>query len=393
MKILHAIQSLSPADGGPPQAVRNLMRAFPSLGVQAEVLCLDEPDADFLQDVTAPVHALGGRRSRFGYTRAVPEWLRMHVARFDAIVVHGIWSYTNLAVHRVAWEFDRPYAIFPHGALDPWFNKRYPLKKLKKQIFWHWQYPVLRDAKAILFTSETERDLAATSFSPHRWNAMPVPYGAMEPDGDAMTHAAAWFERMPELLPNGQPLRYLLFLARIHEKKGCDLLLEAFARVAKNAPDLHLVIAGPDQVGLQAKLQQHAAAVGIAGRVHWPGMLRGDVKWGALRSCEAFVLPSHQENFGIAVAEALACGRPVLISNQVNIWQDIVADQTGLVAEDTLAGTQKLLEDWLALTENQRAAYAARALPSFRKRYSMHETARAIRQLFSGEAATESAGR
>lgn len=385
MKILHTIQSLSPADGGPPQAVRNLMRAYREWGVEAEAFCMDEPETEFLRDVAAPVHALGGRRSRFGYSTEVRRWLEAHAADYDAVVVHGIWSYQNLAVHAAAQKRGVPYAVFPHGALDPWFNKQYPVKKLKKSLFWRWQYPVLRDAKAVLFTSETERELAGTSFRPSLWNGIPVPYGAMEPEGDAAAQREAFLARMPQLADSGgRARRFLLFMARIHEKKGCDLLLEAFARVAQSERDLDLVMAGPDQVGLQVRLQGQARARGIAERVHWPGMLSGDVKWGALRCCEAFVLPSHQENFGIAVAEALACGRPVLISNQVNIWPDIAEDRAGLVEEDSLAGTEKLLRGWLEMDSEKRSGYADRAIPCFRKRYSMRETARTIRDLFAG---------
>ena len=386
MRILHTIQSLSLEDGGPPQAVRNLMKAYSELGVQAEVLCMDEPGTEFLKDVAAPVHALGGRRSRFWYSADVRHWLETRVKDYDAVVVHGIWSYQNLAVREAAVKCEVPYAVFPHGALDPWFNQRYPLKKLKKQLFWRWQYPVLRDAKAVLFTSETERDLAATSFKPSGWNGRPVPYGAMEPEGDAEAQRKAFLERMPQLRDGeGGSRRFLLFLARIHEKKGCDLLLEAFARVGQVDEELQLVMAGPDQVGLQARLQEQAKGHGIGERVHWPGMLSGDVKWGALRCCEAFVLPSHQENFGIAVAETLACGRPVLISNQVNIWPDIVEDHAGLVEEDSLAGTEALLRRWLEMGDEERTVYVERTLPCFRKRYSMRETARAIRELFAGD--------
>lgn len=391
MKILHTIQSLSPADGGPPQSVRNLMLAYPALGnVHAEVLCMDDPASDFLRDVAAPVHALGRRKSSFGYSAEMRIWLDAHAGEYDAIVVHGIWSYQNLAVRRAAQKRGVPYAVFPHGALDPWFNKKYPLKKLKKSLFWRWQYPVLRDAKAVLFTCATERELAATSFQPSAWNGIVVPYGSMGPEGDPAVQREAFLAQMPQLSDGrGGSRRFLLFLARIHEKKGCDLLLEAFARVAQDEPELHLVIAGPDQVGLQVQLQEQAKARGIAGRVHWPGLLRGDIKWGALRCCEAFVLPSHQENFGIAVAEALACGRPVLISNQVNIWPDIVEDRTGLVEDDTQAGTDTLLRRWLAMNPAARAECAENAAPSFRKRYSTHETARAIRDLFAGQQAAE----
>jgi glycosyltransferase involved in cell wall biosynthesis len=126
-----------------------------------------------------------------------------------------------------------------------------------------------------------------------------------------------------------------------------------------------------------------AQQLNIADRVHWPGLLTGDAKWGALRACEAMILPSHQENFGVIVAEALACARPVLISNQVNVWPDIVEDGTGLVEPDTLEGTQSLLTRWLDLGELEKAAMAERAIPSFQRRYSMRNCAIAIRDLFS----------
>ncbi len=380
MRILHVIGSLSPADGGPPEAVRQLVRAYEQIGVEVELLSLDEPTEPFLGNIRVPLHALGQRKlGSFSYSRALGPWLRKNARRFDAIVVHGIWCYLNLAVRRAAHRTGKPYGVFVHGALDPWFNRKYPLKHLKKRLYWPLQYPALRDARAVFFTSEAERDLAATSFSPNQWSALVVPYGISEPEGDPRAQLETFVAKLPQL----RARRFLLYMGRIHEKKGCDLLLQAFARVADEAPDLDLVMAGPDQVGWQATLRKMAADLGVAPRVHWPGMIAGDLKWGALRSAEAFVLPSHQENFGIAVAEALAAGRPVLISNQVNIWPQIQAEGVGLVDDDTLEGTEQLLRRWLALPPAERQAMAARAHPCFVKNYSMKETALVVEKLFS----------
>ena len=134
---------------------------------------------------------------------------------------------------------------------------------------------------------------------------------------------------------------FLLFLGRIHPKKGCDLLLEAFARVAPEY--LHLVIAGPDEIGWRAELEPLVERLGITDRVHWTGMIRGQLKWGALLTAQAFILPSHQENFGIAVADALSCGLIPLISDQVNIAPDVVADGAGIMEPDTPTGTENLI--------------------------------------------------
>jgi len=148
-----------------------------------------------------------------------------------------------------------------------------------------------------------------------------VGYGTSAPTGDAEQQQKLFLRRFPHL----RDQRLVLFLSRIHPKKGVDLLIEAFAAVAPMDPRLQLVIAGPDQVGWQAQLQQRAAALGIAERITWPGMLGGDLKWGAFRAAELFCLPSHQENFGVVVAEALACGLPVAIAEHVNISAEVSA--------------------------------------------------------------------
>lgn len=380
MHILHVITSLSPADGGPPEAVRQLARAYASIGITVEVLCQDEPDQPFLKSLSFPVHALGQRRlGRFGFSPRLRHWIQENAARFDAIVLNGIWIYPNIAVRRAARRASRPYAVFPHGALDPWFNRKYPLKHLKKLVYWPLQYPVLRDALAVLFTTAAERDLAVTSFRPSRWTGLVVPYGISDPEGDPAAQIEAFYAKLPAL----RNRRYLLYLARLHEKKGCDLLVQAFGKIAPSSPGVDLVIAGPDQVGLQAKLQRMAQDLAVAGRIHWPGMLSGDLKWGALRAADAFVLPSHQENFGISIVESLVAGRPVLISNQVNIWQQIEAEKVGFVDDDTLPGTERLLTRWLSSPEPEREAMASRAYPCFRKHFSMKETAIMIHRIFA----------
>ncbi len=114
-------------------------------------------------------------------------------------------------------------------------------------------------------------------------------------------------------------------------------------------------------------------------------MLDGDVKWGAFRRAAAFVLPSHQENFGIAVAEALACRVPVLISDKVNIWREIEADGAGLVEADDLAGTQRLLKRWAMLGEEDRGRMAERAEACFRKRFDVSRNARELISLLTSD--------
>ena len=150
----------------------------------------------------------------------------------------------------------------------------------------------------------------------------------------------------------------------------------------KGGAPYHLVMAGPADNSYGRELQQ--ATAGHQGESHmtWTGMLSGDLKWGAFHASEAFVLPSHQENFGIAVAEALACGVPVLISNKVNIWREIEEDGAGLVESDDLEGTVRLLQRWIGLGATARAALQEEAVRCFESRFEMEKAARDLIGVF-----------
>ena len=199
--------------------------------------------------------------------------------------------------------------------------------------------------------------------------------------GDPEQQIEAFYSRMPTVTDR----RFLLFLSRIHPKKGCDILIRAFARHARDFPDLDLIIAGPDQIGWRRELEAIARAVGVFERIHWPGMLTGDAKWGAFRAAEAFVLPSHSENFGIAVAEALTCGLPVLISDKVNIWREIQAHEGGLVAQDNEEDFARILREFLEKSDKEKQSLAMGARGAFVAHFDIDTVAIQMLDFFSKE--------
>ena len=357
------------------ESVRQISNALVGLGHSTEVASTDAPDAPWLSSLPLTTYALGPGKSSYAYTPSLVPWLTKNAPRFDAVIVNGLWQYPSFAVRQALHGTKTPFFVYPHGMLDPWFKQAYPLKHWKKSLYWPWgEYRVLRDARAVLFTCEEEKLLARQSFSLYRANEVVVNFGTSAPAGDCRAQREAFLSRYPDL----RHKRLLLFLSRIHVKKGCDLLIEAFARVASSDPSLHLVMAGPDQTGWQAELERLASARGVGSRVLWPGMLTGDLKWGAFHASEAFMLPSHQENFGIAVAEALACGLPVLISNKVNIWREIVEDKAGLVDRDDVEGTQQSLLRWIGMGGTQKAEMRRNARQCFEKRFEISQAARSL---------------
>ncbi|HEX8372734.1 MAG TPA: glycosyltransferase [Chthoniobacterales bacterium] len=364
MKILHAISSIDPRQGGTSEAVLQLSREAIRCGHTVEIASVDDPSAAWIRDFPLPLHALGPGKTAFKYAPRFQAWLHENVRRFDAVFSHALWQYTGVAVRSAC--AGQPYFVFPHGMLDPYFDQ-FRLKRLKKNLFWPWaDYRVLRDAKAIFFTSEEELLGAHHSFRSLRGNDRITPLGIDDPPAFSPAMSDAFQLKVPELADRP----YLLFLGRIHRKKGCDMLLHAWSKIAAAHPEICLVMAGPDQTGWTSELQTISSE-----RVFWPGMVTGDAKWGALYGAEAFVLPSHQENFGLAVAEALACSTPVLISKKVNIWREITGSHGGFAEDNTPAGTSQLLQRFLALDAVQKASFRTAARATFEKHFRLSAAA------------------
>ena len=390
MKILHVITSMDPAQGGLCQAVRNMVPALAAQGSDSEILCLDAPGSAFLGRDTFPVHAIGPTKGPYAYGAALKPWLLANLQRFDVVITHGLWQHNSAGTSRALAHYrntnpGKPaprHYVMPHGMLDPYFQKApgRRLKAIRNTVFWKlFEGPVVNNADGVLFTCAQELSLAREPFRPYRpKQELDVGMGVEAPPTQQAGMVPAFLERCPQVA--GRP--YLLFMSRLHDKKGVDLLIRAYVQLrtehkqrASDDPMPALVVAGPGlDTPYGAELQALAAA--CPADIHFPGMLSGDAKWGALYGCDAFVLPSHQENFGIAVVEAMACGRPVLISNQVNIWRE--CQPGGVIADDTSVGTLNLLTKWRSLSPEQRAELGTEALAAYQRNFAVDEAARRL---------------
>jgi glycosyltransferase involved in cell wall biosynthesis len=379
-RILHSIRSVNPAGGGPIEGLKQIAAANERHGHRVEVVSLDAPGDSWVKDCPVPCHALGPSYLKYGYSPRFVPWLRAHRRDYDVVVVNGIWQFSAFGVWCALRDTPTPYFVFTHGMLDPWFKRTYPLKHLKKWLYWPWgDYRVLRDATAVLFTCEEERRLARKSFWLYRCDEFVTNYGTSAPEGVPANQRALFLNKYPHL----RGKRCLLFLGRVHEKKGPDLLLQALADALRRRPsiaveDVHLIMAGPNDHAYGQRMIDLVHDLALTERVTWTGMITGDLKWGAFHVADAFILPSHQENFGISVAEALACRLPVLISNQINIWREIRQDGAGFVETDDLAGTLNLLNNWLDTPRGEWNVMRERALNCFERRFRVERTAESL---------------
>tara|TARA_R110002074_G_scaffold386404_1_gene568083 strand:- start:774 stop:1922 length:1149 start_codon:yes stop_codon:yes gene_type:complete len=373
MRFLHLIASVDAQDGGPIEYARIVAEQHKTMGHESVFATLDGPLAPCVGTFAFPVLATGPGIGKFRFSARYGATIADVAPSCDAAIIHGLWNFASIGGYKALRDADLPYVVFSHGMLDPWFRKEKPLKHLLKQLFWTlWQGRVLSGARAVLFTCEEERRLARGAFWGYsNYIERVVAFCAAkqvaeEPDGMSL-----FLEKLPALAGR----RYFLFLSRIHPKKACDQLIEAFSRVAGDVPDIDLVIAGPDQEGWQRALMEQAARLGVSMRIHWPGMLKGAAKVAAYSNAEAFILPSHQENFGLVVAEALSCGTPVLISNKVNIWREVEIAHAGLVAPDTSDATESLLRNFIALEPQARKDISKAAKDLYDEKFSVQRAA------------------
>lgn len=381
MKILHTFSDTKPESGGPVEAFLRATEVLLRDGHEIEVASMDPEEEVARRKFPFLVTALGKGVGKYGYNPRFTKWVKHNAARFDVVILHGLWNYSSLGSWLALRECSTPYYIFTHGMMDPWFRDRYPLKHIAKQLFW-WagEGRVLRDAKGVLFTSDEERLRARDVFHGFSYREEVVLYGTAGPDDSAERQKCAFGRAFQAL----KDRRFLLFLSRIHPKKGCDLLIRAFAENIPQLPrNVDLAFAGPDQVGWVAKLRALVDDLGLAGRVHWLGMLQGDLKWGAFRSAEAMILPSHQENFGIVVAEAMSCGLPVLISDKINIWREVESSGGGRVQSDTIEGTSEQIRSFYKLSPEARQRMAGAARQGFLRYFDIEVTARDLVRVIS----------
>ncbi|BAN35164.1 group 1 glycosyl transferase [Sulfuricella denitrificans skB26] len=376
LRILHVIASVNPTGGGPIEGVKQLAKINENYGHKIEILSLDDPASEWVGKFPHPVHAMGPASKIFGYTPRLVPWLRANAHNYDVVVVNAIWGYNCFGTWLALRKSSLPYYVYTHGMLDPWFKYRYPLKHLKKMLYWPWGvYPALRDARGVMFTCEEERMLARESFWLYDCNEIVVNYGTPGAPDQNKDYGAPFLEKHPEL----KNFRRFVFLGRVHPKKGPDILIESIAKLRDKGlwdmKGMRLIMAGPVDGPYAESLKSLSRRLGVDECIYWTGMLLGDDKWGALQCSEAFVLPSHQENFGIAVAESLSVGVPVLISKAVNIWRPIVMDGAGLAEEDTVPGCVAMFERWFSMDTTHRELMRSKSHECFASRFTSRNAA------------------
>jgi glycosyltransferase involved in cell wall biosynthesis len=289
----------------------------------------------------------------------------------SGVHIHGLWEQSTATAASTARKLGIPYIISAHGMLEPWALAN---KRLKKML-----YAMLIESKNVSHATCLHALTQAEAMHFVRFGARSpiaiIPNGVNVP---AIKDATLFLRRYPELAGK----RLVLFMARLHPKKGLNLLLEAWSSLAAEHPNAHLVVAGPDSEGMQQKLEQYCIAANLRDRVSFPGMLQGAMKWSALAAAELFVLPSFSEGLSVGVLEAMGMGLPVIVTEPCNM-PEVEECRTGWQIEPTLVALKRALREALGNQPNRNAVIGRLGARLVANRFSWTTVARQMGEVYS----------
>jgi glycosyltransferase involved in cell wall biosynthesis len=384
VKVLHVIPSVAPRYGGPSRAVIEMCHALRGHGVDTLIATTDA-DGDGRLDVKTDqpvsyknVPAVFFPRQwseAFKFSQPLARWFSAHVADFDVVHIHAVFSHASLAAARACRIKGVPYVVRPLGTLDPWSLKQ---KRLRKSLFWHLGVrQMLKGASAIHYTTFAEKRSAEESLGITR--GVVIPLGI---ETDLFNEIEEIKESESSILPSVKS-PYVLVLSRLHHKKGLEVLLPAFLSLVKQPEfaEWKLVLAGEGETKYVNLLKSLVKSNGGNGNVVFAGWIDGAQRRAALREASLLALTSYQENFGLCAVEAMACGVPVLLSPHVNLAQEIEKAGAGWISALEVSALERTLTETFR-DGKERAHRGAMGKDFVQQRFAWNEVAEELRNLY-----------
>jgi len=362
LKILRIIPTLNPKEGGTSFGVINTSLSLIKKKIKVDILTSDESSGSFFKNKKLRIFNCGPGLGNYSFNLKLLFWLLKNKKNYNFFFIEGLWTFNSL----IARFFLKKYYVFSHGHIDPYFSKQF-LKKIKKQIYWFlFEKKNLIASEGLLCTTLNEKKLLNKTFvDTKKIKKKVIGYGINTPKFNKQKSIKKFYKKF-HFLKNK---KFYIFLGRFHEKKGCEIILETIKKNCKGKTPLVLMV-GPDNT-YKKKIILKTKKLKLNKNIFFSDILLNEEKWGALSSAKAMLLPSYGENFGISVVESLACSTPVLTTNKVNIYNDIIKFNCGLISNSNTNSFAKIFSTFEKFNTNKIKKLSKNSKFCFEKNYNL----------------------
>jgi len=362
IKIVSIIENLNLTQGGPSQGVLNLAQTNINNNITHEIVNLRNKNTN----INSKVKIINLDQSYFKYGISIKLilWLLKNKKNYDLFIMHGIWQFQNLCARII---IPGKYIVLTHGMLDPYFETE-KIKSIKKKLYWFFfEKKNLLNSKYVLANSAIEyKQYKETYVNTSGIKFKKINYGIL-PHKINIKNSIKIFNKKFKFL---RGKRIILYLGRLHKKKGCELLIKAYSKL-KNINNYILLIAGEHNNDYFLKLKKYVDENNLKNKVFFSGFVLGDLKWGAILRSDCTILTSYGENFGVSIIESLFCGKPVICSQKVGISQIIKNYNAGLIVKNNIISIQKQIKNFIEMSKKNKKKLSKNSIKCFNEKFNL----------------------
>ena len=365
IKILRIIQTLNPAYGGPANTIIDNSLALIKNGFIVDILTYDNKNTSYVKSNKIKIFNKGPAYGNYTFSINLFLWLFKNKESYDHFIIHGIWHFSTL-ISRILLK--KNYFVFLHGGLDLYFSKNF-FKKIKKIIYWNLvEKKNLLNCKSLLLTSNQEKkSLNHTFVNTNNITKNVVGYGIIKPKINKKKCINLFYKKFPHF----KNKKFLLFLGRFDQKKGLEILINSIKKLTKKDIKINFLLVGKNNA-YKDTLKILCKKNRIEQNIFWSDLMTGDLKWGTILASSGMVLSSHGENFGVSLVESLCCSKPVLTTNKVNIYEEIIKYDAGLISKNTVSDFTKILEKFHKFDDLRLKIISKNSLICFNKEFNLN---------------------
>ena len=373
IKVLRIISTLNPHHGGPAKAIIDNSLAMIKQNISIDILTCDSYSSNFYKSKYMKIINQGPSfLGNFWFSFNLFFWLFKNKSKYDFFILHGIWEFKNLVAYIL---LDNNYCVYVHGSLHPTQGKGL-LNKFKKKLYWLlFEKRNLLKSTSIILTSHKEKEQLKNTFvNTNGINKTNIRYGILKKKHNKKELISKFYKRFPFL----KNKTFYLYLGRPHKQKGADIIIEAVNKIKFNFKSKVLIMGPFTGSKFEDYLKLLVKKYRLEKQIFFSGAEFGDLKWGAIYSSKAMLLPSHGENFGISLVESMSAGKPVLTTYKVNIYDDILKYESGLISKDNINSFSDILLKFNSFNNNKKEKISNNALQCFEDNFDISSNSNSL---------------